>query len=117
MHSNIIKKIQQCIACNPIIKFAEPKEMKAKKYRHVTLEQQESQEVTKTVTQWEACLSEYNHMTISSDRFKGYIKSKLLVNSKGHRFLRMKLSESSGSTCQMQTVLIHRQHRNIIYTG
>lgn len=39
--------------------------MKAKKYRHVTLEQQESRAVSKTVTQWEACLSEYNHMTIS----------------------------------------------------
>lgn len=58
-------------------------ETKAKKYQQIVLNEKNHTTIDgRTVVEWESDLSAHNRKTVSEDGFKGYIKEKLLVNSK-----------------------------------
>jgi hypothetical protein len=58
-------------------------ETKVKKYRQIMLNEKNHTTVEgRSIIEWESNLSTYDRKTVDSDRFKAFIKAKLLVNSK-----------------------------------
>jgi hypothetical protein len=63
------------------------KEKKTKAYRQNGLKEKNRTEVDElSIVEWEAVLSAHNHKTVSMDKFKAYIRAKLLVSSKVETF-------------------------------
>ncbi|CAL8461357.1 g888 [Coccomyxa elongata] len=59
------------------------RETKAKKYREIVLKERNHTRIQgRTVAEWESDLSAHNHKLVDSERFKAYVRAKLLVNSK-----------------------------------
>ena len=59
------------------------RETKAKKYREIVLKERNHTRIQgRTVAEWESDLSAHNHKVVDSERFKSYVRAKLLVNSK-----------------------------------
>jgi len=68
------------------------RETKVKKYRQIRLNNINYTVVeNRTIAEWESDISPYNHKIVDSDRFKTYIKFKLLVNPKVTSFYEISL--------------------------
>ena len=67
-------------------------ETKKKKYEQIIQNAKNHELVEgRTITQWETDLTVHNHKTVSFDRFKAYVKAKLLVNSKIEDFYKARI--------------------------
>ena len=67
-------------------------ETKKKKYDQIIQNAKNHELVEgRTITQWETDLTVHNHKTVSFERFKAYVKAKLLVNSKIEDFYKARI--------------------------